>query len=98
MIGQNTLKQLQKEDNSRQKSASQKVSQKYRSWRLNKIKTKRLSRSTLKKRYDSGAFDSMRERSYSLKRKGKPVVGKDKKQKLDQKPGEPSFSIVQATT
>ena len=98
MIGQNTLKELQKEDNSRQKSASQKVSQKYRRWRLNKIKTKKLSRSTLKKHYDSGAFDSMGERSYSLKRKGKPVVGKDKKQKLDQKPGEPSFSIVQATT
>ena len=53
----NSLRALHKRDGARLASASGKVTQKYKGWRLNRKKTAKEEKKRAKVHYDSGAFD-----------------------------------------
>ncbi|XP_065065605.1 uncharacterized protein LOC135691614 [Rhopilema esculentum] len=84
-IGEESLKSLQKEDHIRQISAAQKVTSKYKSWRISRKRTKTNMKRSEKEHYEPGAFDSRGEKPISTKRRKRNQYSDCSKQnKVDQ--------------
>eukprot|EP00795_Rhopilema_esculentum_P017295 gene17295-8873_t len=84
-IGEESLKSLQKEDHIRQISAAQKVTSKYKSWRISRKRTKTNMKRSEKEHYEPGAFDSRGEKPISTKRRKRNQYSDCNKQnKVDQ--------------
>ena len=84
-IGENSFTALEKEDMLRKKSAAQKVTERYKKWRLQRKKTRKGQLKLSKEHYDPGGFNSRGERSGVRKRKihitrVKRIKGKVKKE------------------
>ena len=86
-VGQHSLSALQKEDHTRLASTSQKITRKYKNWRVSKKASKMHSRKSLFEHYDPGAFDSKGEKCIvAKKRKTNQVPGCCKRGKIEQVP------------
>ena len=82
-IGEESFKALQKEDHIRQISAAQKVTSKYKSWRISRKRTKTNMKRSEKEHYEHG--DSRGEKPISTKRRKRNQYSDCSKQnKVDQ--------------
>ena len=77
----NSLRALHKRDGARLASASGKVTQKYKGWRLNRKKTAKEEKKRAKVHYDSGAFDCQGVKIGSKRMKKQSADRNSKKQK-----------------
>eukprot|EP00795_Rhopilema_esculentum_P006501 gene6501-11958_t len=76
---------ISKEDHIRQISAAQKVTSKYKSWRISRKRTKTNMKRSEKEHYEPGAFDSRGEKPISTKRRKRNQYSDCSKQnKVDQ--------------
>ncbi len=96
-VGKYSLASLQEEDHIRQVSASQKITKKYKYWRINKKKSKKNSNKSLMEHYEPGAFDSRGEKSVaSKKRKMDDVSSFRKRNKSENGSFNASFAIIES--
>ena len=97
-IGRSTLISLRATDEMRRKAATQKITQKYRSWRWSKKLTKKKTVASSKEHYQPGGFTSEGEKAGPQKRKSRQTSKGAKKQKLDLEHNEPSFAVLASSS
>lgn len=97
-VGRSTMISLRAADEVRRKSATQKITQKYKCWRWNKKITKKKAVASSKQHYQPGGFTSEGEKTAPQKRKREQTSKGAKKQKFDLERVEPSFAILASSS